>query len=112
MEDETNIWQTLSPVQEGVTVLAEGINTILSRKSGAATPQKRREAYVQNINYPLGQPHVLLGNQWETTEIYKSQDWTANSPEPSESKMIWDHPIRQRTTPRCWQMGKKIRCTL
>lgn len=39
MEDETNIWQTLSPVQEGVTVLAEGINTILSRKSGAATPQ-------------------------------------------------------------------------
>lgn len=46
MEDETNIWQTLSPVQEGVTVLAEGINTILSRKSGVATPQKRREAYV------------------------------------------------------------------
>ena len=36
MEVETNIWQTWSPVQEGVTVLGEGINTILSRKSGAA----------------------------------------------------------------------------
>lgn len=36
MEDETNIWQAWSPVQKGVTVLAEGINTILSRKSGVA----------------------------------------------------------------------------